>query len=145
MIGKVTVMDASAYQAWLGGGTEGPLSVRGERLFSELACNTCHRDDGTGRGPSLANKFGSQEKLADGASVRVDESYIRESILTPQAKLVAGYQPLMPTFQGLLNEQSVMALIEYVKSLQPAQRAAGESAAAEPVGGGREPAAPENR
>ena len=98
-----------------GGGT---LASRGERLFSELACNTCHLGDGSGRGPSLFNKFGTQEQLANGSIVNVDESYVRESILTPQMKVVAGYQPVMPTFQGLLNEESVMALIEYVKSLQ---------------------------
>ena len=141
MIGRVTVMEPSAYQSWLSGGTEGPLSVRGERLFTELACNTCHVTDGSGRGPSLVNKFGSIEQLATGATVAVDESYVRESILTPQAKLVAGYQPLMPTFQGLVNEENIMALIEYVKTLQSSQGAAA-------AGGGAPasaPAAQENR
>ena len=119
MIGTVTVMEPAAYQAWLSGaGGGGTLASRGERLFSELACNTCHLGDGSGRGPSLFNKFGTQEQLANGSVVTVDESYVRESILTPQMKVVAGYQPVMPTFQGLLNEESVMALIEYVKSLQ---------------------------
>jgi cytochrome c oxidase subunit 2 len=136
MIGRVTVMEPSAYQSWLSGATEGPLSVRGERLFTDLACNTCHLTDGSGRGPSLLNKFGSQEQLADGSTVTVNESYIRESLLRPQAKLVAGYQPLMPTFQGLVNEDAVMALIEYVRSLQTAQ---GAAAAAPP------PPAQENR
>jgi len=121
MIGRVTVMEPAAYQSWLSGGEEGPLSVRGERLFTELACNTCHVTDGSGRGPSLVNKFGSAEQLATGESVMVDEGYIRESILNPQAKLVAGYQPLMPTFQGLVNEEGIMALIEYVKTLQSSQ------------------------
>jgi len=130
MIGRVTVMEPAAYQAWLSGASEGPLSVRGERLFSELACNTCHLADGTGRGPSLVNKFGSTEQLATGSSVTVDEAYIRESILNPQLKLVNGYQPLMPTFQGLVNEEGVMALIEYVKTLQSTQGAAAAAAAA---------------
>jgi cytochrome c oxidase subunit 2 len=119
MIGSVTVMEPAAYQAWLtGGGGEGTLASRGERLFAELACNTCHLNDGSGRGPSLVDKFGSQEQLTSGSVVNIDESYVRESILMPQAKLVAGYQPLMPTFQGLVSEESVMALVEYVKSLQ---------------------------
>ena len=122
--------------------TEGPLSVRGERLFNDFACNTCHLSDGTGRGPSLVNKFGSEEVLTDGSRVTVDESYVRESILMPQAKLVNGYQPLMPTFQGLVNEESVMALIEYVKSLQSAQ---GGSAAGAAAGAGAAPVAQENR
>src|SRR5688500_13064275 len=119
MVGTVYVMEPAAYQAWLSGGAEGgTLAQRGERLFSELACNTCHLNDGSGRGPSLVDKFGTQEQLVNGSVVTVDESYVRESILTPQVKVVAGYQPVMPTFQGLVNEEGVMALIEYVKSLQ---------------------------
>ena len=132
MVGRVVVMEPSAYQAWLtgvdGGGT---LVSRGERLFSELACNTCHLEDGRGRGPSLADRFGASEALVTGATVSVDEAYVRESILTPQAKIVAGYQPLMPTFQGLVSEENVMALIEYVKSLQTARPAAPAEAAAD--------------
>ena len=145
MIGRVTVMEAADYQAWLSGGTEGPLSARGERLFTELACNTCHVADGSGRGPTLVNKFGTQEQLADGSVVTVDESYVRESILNPQAKLVVGYQPLMPTFQGLVNEENVMALIEYVKSLQASDGASGAAPPAAAAAGGPPPAAQENR
>ena len=119
MVGRVVVMEAADYQDWLaGGGTDLPLEVRGEQLFEELACNTCHLGDGRGRGPSLDAVFGTQVALTNGATVNIDESYVRESILTPQAKLVQGYGPLMPTFQGLVSEVSVMALIEYVKSLQ---------------------------
>jgi cytochrome c oxidase subunit 2 len=119
MIGKVVVMEQTAYESWLTGNVGGgSLAARGERLFSDLACNTCHLSDGRGRGPSLANKFGAAERLASGATVAVDEAYVRESILTPQAKLVDGYQPLMPTFQGLVSEENVMALVEYVKSLR---------------------------
>ncbi len=142
MVGTVYVMDPSDYQAWLAGsggpsgaGNEGPLSVRGEKLFNELACSTCHLPDGKGRGPSLANLFGRTTKLANGQSVIADSAYIRESVLHPQAKLVAGYPPLMPTFQGLVNEEQVLALIEYIKSLQPAGEAAattGTKAAAQP-------------
>jgi cytochrome c oxidase subunit 2 len=144
MIGRVVVMDPADYQAWLSGTGTGPLSARGERLFNDLACNTCHRTDGSGRGPSLANKFGGQEQLASGEMVNVDESYVRESILTPQAKLVAGYQPLMPTFQGLVDEEGMLALIEYVKTLQASPggvvATAGPAAAADEA-----PAAQENR
>jgi len=139
MIGMVTVMEPSAYQAWLSGNEGGgTLASRGERLFSELACNTCHISDGSGRGPSLVDKFGAQEQLTNGSIVNVDETYVRESILTPQLKVVAGFQPVMPTFQGLVNEEGVMALIEYVKSLQSspggaaAPSTAGAPAAAPP-------------
>ena len=62
--------------------------------------------------------FGSTVTLNNGATVVADESYLRESILTSQAKTVAGYQQLMPTFQGLVNENDVASLIEYIKSMQ---------------------------
>ena len=120
MIGRVVVMEPSEYQAWLSGGAgEMSLAARGQRTFQDLACHTCHMADASGRGPSLERLFGTQVKLADGRSVLADEAYLRESILNPQAKLVAGYQPLMPTFQGLVNEEALLGLIEYIKSLQP--------------------------
>jgi cytochrome c oxidase subunit 2 len=121
MVGRVIVMEPAAYQAWLSGGAgELSLAARGQRAFQDLACHTCHMADASGRGPSLDRLFGSQVKLADGSTVVADEAYLRESILNPQAKLVAGYQPLMPTFQGLVNEETLMGLIEHIKSLQAA-------------------------
>jgi cytochrome c oxidase subunit 2 len=120
MVGQVVVMEPAAYQVWLTGGVVGgSLVQRGEQLFNDLACNTCHRLDGTGgRGPSLFNKFGNRETLTTGEEVTVTESYIRESILTPHVKVVAPFKPLMPTFQGLVTEENVMALVEYVKTLK---------------------------
>ncbi len=144
MIGKVVVMEPPAYQAWLTGspGTGESLASRGQRLFNDLACNTCHLTDGRGRGPSLVNKFGTTEALASGGNAAIDEVYLRESILMPQAKIVAGYQPLMPTFQGIVSEENVMALVEYVKSL----RAAPAVSRAEPTAEHETPTAPqENR
>ena len=120
MIGNVVVMEPAAYQAWLSGGTtEGTLAQRGERLFTELACNTCHLDTGKGRGPSLSNIVGKPVELADGTTVTADEGYLRESIINSQAKIVKGFQPLMPAFQGLVSEDNLVALVEYVKSLSP--------------------------
>jgi cytochrome c oxidase subunit 2 len=134
MIGRVVVMDPEDYQAWLAGSSVGSLSARGQRLFNDLACSTCHQNDGSGRGPSLVNKFGVQEQLASGETVHINESYVRESILNPQSKIVAGYQPLMPTFQGLIDEEGVLALIEYVKTLA-SQGGAGAVQAAAPAAG----------
>ena len=119
MIGSVIVMEPPAYQAWLAGGGEGSLAERGAALFKQLACNTCHLDSGQGRGPSLKDIFGKPVELADGSKVTVDEVYLRESILTSQAKIVKGFQPLMPTFQGLISEEGLVALIEHVRSLSP--------------------------
>ena len=119
MGGWVTVMDPAEYAAWLSdeGGSLNPVSA-GEKLFSQLACNTCHIANGTGRGPSLNGVYGAKVLLADGSMVIADESYIRESILQPKAKIVAGYQPVMPTFQGLVTEEQIMNLTSYIKSLQ---------------------------
>jgi cytochrome c oxidase subunit 2 len=117
MIGRVFVMEPVEYQAWLSGSSGLSMTARGAQLFQQLGCVSCHLTDGSGRGPSLAGKYGQQEQLVSGEVVVVDDTYIRESILTPQMKLVAGYGPVMPTFQGQVNEQGLMSLIEYIKSL----------------------------
>ena len=122
MIGTVYVMEPADYQAWLAGGgsisSGGSMAERGAQLFTQLACVTCHAADGSGRGPSLVGLYGSQVTLDSGAIVSADESYLRESILTSQAKTVKGYEHIMPTFQGLINEDGVASLIEYIKSIQ---------------------------
>jgi cytochrome c oxidase subunit 2 len=118
MIGQVIVMDQGEYQAWLsGGGAEGSLSGTGQKLFQQYGCATCHRSDVQGRGPNLTGVFGKPVLLDDGRTVIADENYIRESILNPGAKVVSGFKPIMPTFQGQLSEEQLMALVEYVKSL----------------------------
>ena len=123
MIGTVFVMEPNDYEAWLSGGGAtaggGSMVQQGEQLFTQLACVTCHLPDGSGRGPSLVGVFGSTVTLDNGTKVVADESYLRESILMSQAKIVAGYQQLMPTFQGLVNEDGLASLIEYIKSMQP--------------------------
>src|SRR5580692_5307806 len=132
MIGEVIVMEPSDFQAWLSGGrAEGSLAAAGEKLFADLACNTCHQPGATGRGPVLDGLFGSTVTLQTGETTVADEAYIRESILNPAAKIVSGYQPIMPTFQGLVTEEGVLQLVEYIKSLSPkpgVQPAAGAAA-----------------
>jgi len=119
MVGRVVVMEPDDYQAWLSGGVqEGSLASSGGKLFQDLACNTCHRPDAQGRGPVLQNLYGKQVSLLSGETVVVDEAYIRESILMPRNKVTAGFQPIMPTFQGLVSEEGLLELIEYVKSLK---------------------------
>ncbi|OFW09011.1 MAG: cytochrome c oxidase subunit II [Acidobacteria bacterium RIFCSPLOWO2_02_FULL_67_36] len=118
MIGSVIAMEPADFQAWLSGGraTDSPLAS-GEKLFQDLACSTCHRSDTQGRGPMLANLFGKSVELQSGGTAVADEAYLRESIVNPQAKIVAGFQPLMPTFQGLVSEEQILQLIAYVRSL----------------------------
>jgi cytochrome c oxidase subunit II len=119
MTGEVIVMEPSEFQTWLSGGApEGSLASAGAKLFQDLTCNTCHRPDAQGRGPVLEGLFGKTVQLQNGETMTVDEAYVRESIVNPAAKVAAGFQPIMPTFQGLVTEEQLLELIEYVKSLQ---------------------------
>jgi cytochrome c oxidase subunit 2 len=125
MIGSIIVQEPAQYEAWMSGGTTGPLSATGEKIFAELGCVTCHRTDSQGRGPNLQGVFGKPVQLEDGRTVTADENYIRECILDPGARRVKGFQPIMPTFQGLVSEEQVNALVAYVKSLAQPGTAAG--------------------
>ena len=121
MVGRVIVMEEQEYQAWLAAGrSTGSAVETGERLFTDLSCNTCHKADSTGRGPSLVGIYGSEVTLRNGARVTADENYLRESIMNSQARVVNGYQPIMPTFQGMVSEENLMQLIAYLKTLTPA-------------------------
>jgi cytochrome c oxidase subunit 2 len=121
MGGTVYVMEPQDYEAWLAEGT--PTDSRqltGEELFAKYVCNTCHYPDSAARAPILYGIFGEQAQMADGSTVLVDENYLRESILNPAAKIVAGYQPLMPTFKGQVSEEELIQLIAYIKGLEAA-------------------------
>jgi cytochrome c oxidase subunit II len=123
MIAKVKVLGEREYNEWLISGTKAgegmSLEDFGAKLYVSRACVTCHSVDGTASvGPTIKMIFAHQVRLSDGSSVTVDENYIRESILNPQAKIVAGFQPVMPTFQGILNDRELDALIAYIKSLK---------------------------
>jgi cytochrome c oxidase subunit 2 len=133
MIGSVVVLEEAGYQEWLtqnptggvalttgaaaGAEAGGSMASTGENLFNQLGCATCHQAEGTGLGPSLVGTFGEQVELTSGETVTADEEYIRESIVNPQAKIVAGYNPIMPTFEGQLNDEQLQQLVEYIKSL----------------------------
>jgi cytochrome c oxidase subunit II len=123
MIGWVVVMEPRDYEAWMSGGGNQPLAVTGQKLFSELGCVTCHRSDTQGRGPNLVGVFGKPVLLEDGRTVTADENYVRESILEPGAKVVRGFKPVMPTFQGQVSDEQLNALVAYVKSLATPQSA----------------------
>jgi cytochrome c oxidase subunit 2 len=121
MVGWVTVMSDKDYEAWLAGGAaEGTMAERGATLFQSLGCITCHRSDAQGQCPRLEGKYGTEETMNTGQKVLVDDNYIRESVLLPQAKIVAGYQPIMPSFQGQVSEEQLQMLIAYIKSIGPA-------------------------
>ena len=119
MVGWVTVMTPTDYENWLsGGGTEGSMAQQGEKLFQTMGCSTCHLLDQQGRCPILRGVYGSRVQLQGGGTVVADDAYIRESILNPNAKIVAGFRPdIMPTFQGQISEEGILQLIVYIKSL----------------------------
>jgi cytochrome c oxidase subunit 2 len=122
MIGKVRVVSDQEYQSWLDSNTgenDLPPDEWGAQLYKSKACFTCHSIDGTPNvGPTFKGVFGSTAELTDGSTVTVDENYIRQSILEPQSQIVAGFQPVMPTFQGQLKEAEIDALIAYLKTLK---------------------------
>jgi len=123
MLGTVKVVSPEEYAAWLEKGStlgEGmTLAEMGAKLYTARACVTCHKIDGSAStGPTFKNLFGHQVPLENGTQVTADENYLRESMLNPMAKIVAGFQPVMPTYQGILKDREIDALIAYIKSLQ---------------------------
>jgi cytochrome c oxidase subunit II len=118
MIGNVVAMDPADFQNWLDGGAsqESPVAA-GQKLFTSLACVTCHTGESGARGPNLAGVAGHEVELQGGVKVIADDAYLRESIVNPAAKIVNGFQPLMPTFQGMVTEEQLLQLIVYLKSL----------------------------
>jgi cytochrome c oxidase subunit 2 len=129
MIGRIVVMTEGDYQAWLTSGNAGRTTMAGagNTTFVRLKCGTCHVPESDARAPQLAGLFGREVKLTDGTTHKADEQYIRRSIHDPRAQVVAGYQPVMPTFKGQVEASDLNELIAYIKSLKPAS--AGEAAA----------------
>ena len=127
MLAKVKVLSPEAFAIWERGvgidkgaalASALPPAERGQRIYERTGCNACHSIDVTiGVGPGFKGLFGKTEKLQDGGTVVVDENYIRESILTPQATMVEGYPPVMPSFQGILSDEEITDIIEYIKTL----------------------------
>ena len=118
MVGQVVVMEPVDYQRWLDYHAEGSLALEGRKVFLKYRCLSCHSADPNGRAPVLEELFGKPVHLADGRTVIADENYIRESIYDPGAKIVAGWQNIMPTFKGQVSEEEVVALIAFIKSLK---------------------------
>ncbi len=144
MGGWVVVMDPTEFNNWLGGNVnQQSAATSGQQLFQTLGCASCHGNNGEGgRGPALLGVFNSNVQLSTGQTVRADEGYLRESILNPQAKLVSGFGPIMPTFQGVVNEEQIVQLLSYLKSMsaQPAGASGTPGAQGSPKPPVREPA-----
>lgn len=118
MIGEVVVMTPDDFKAWLAGSTSGnSLAQNGERLFASLSCTACHNTRPDARGPSLAGVYGSHLTLSSGQTITADDEYLRSAILNPSQHITQGYAPIMPTYQGQISEDGVIALVEYLKHL----------------------------
>lgn len=127
MGGWVYVMPQADYQAWVGADAtaESPVA-EGERLFASMGCATCHSGAKGAQGPDLAGVFGSEQTMADGEVVVADANYVRESILTPHRKLTEGYAGIMPSYQGIMNEQQLLEIVAYIKSLADGANTGGQ-------------------
>ncbi|QHN01993.1 cytochrome c oxidase subunit II [Granulicella sp. WH15] len=118
MIGEVTALSPEDYEKWTKDSTSGmSLAQNGERLFASMGCNQCHSGNAASRGPNLAGVYGSKLQLTNGSQVLVNDAYLRDAILNPSQHVTAGYQPIMPTYQGQISEDGLIDLVEYIKNL----------------------------
>ncbi len=123
MVGQVVALSAPDFSRWLAqNGGAGTLAAQGQVLFMRYGCSGCHGAQGRGgggtvRAPALDGVYGSPVPLSDGSVVTADDQYLRDSILQPAKQIVASYQPLMPSFQGVVSEEDLVPLIAYIKSL----------------------------
>jgi cytochrome c oxidase subunit II len=127
MIGWVYVMSPTDYAAWLAGGekTES-MSAQGEQLFRQFGCVDCHSADSGSRGPSLAGIYGQPQKTQSGETQVVDEDLIRKSIYNPSTVHLPNFQAIMPTYAGQIDEEQMLQLIAYIKSLGSEERVNGK-------------------
>ncbi|HEY1379225.1 MAG TPA: cytochrome c oxidase subunit II [Gemmataceae bacterium] len=119
MIGWVVAEDPADHQQWLSSRADLSLAQRGRRRFLQYQCVTCHTGTSDARAPNLEGVYNRRVHLADGRTVVADENYVRESILNPRAKVVAGFEPIMPTFQGRMPEDDLLELLAFIKALPP--------------------------
>jgi cytochrome c oxidase subunit 2 len=118
MAGTVYVQTPAEYQAWLAlGSPHSSLAQSGENLFRQLGCSGCHVGSAAIHAPPLEGLYQKLVPLSDGTFVRADDKYLRDSILLPASQIVAGYQPVMPTYEGRVSEDELLQLLAYLKSL----------------------------
>jgi cytochrome c oxidase subunit 2 len=123
MLARVVVHPPGGYEKWMEEQQKKLLDMPpvelGKVLFEKQGCNVCHTVDGTPKiGPTWKGLFGKNEAFTDGTSGTADENYLRQSILEPNAKIVQGFPPSMPTYQGKLKDKEIDGIVEYIKSLK---------------------------
>ncbi|HMJ06152.1 MAG TPA: cytochrome c oxidase subunit II [Chthoniobacterales bacterium] len=118
MIGWVYVMEPAEHAKWLASQpAPDSLFALGERAFRYRGCSGCHAPNAALRAPLLEGIYGRQVPLADSTLVRADEQYLRDSVLLPNKQIAAGYEAIMPTFQGQISDEELNEIIAYLKSL----------------------------
>ncbi len=118
MVGQVIAMEPEEYAKWLQSRAEGSLGLQGRKTFLKYRCDSCHSADAVARAPVLEGLYGRPVALDDGRIVTADENYLRESILYPSAKIVAGFENIMPSFKGQVSEEEIIELIAFLKALK---------------------------
>lgn len=118
MVGWVVVMEPAEFQNWLAAKADNSLASAGRKRFYQLQCIGCHNDEAQARAPALAGIYKQRVPLRDGKIVEANDYYLRESILNPDAKVVAGFEPIMPSFAGQVNEDEMLQLIVFIRSLR---------------------------
>ncbi|MEM4360278.1 MAG: c-type cytochrome, partial [Candidatus Bilamarchaeaceae archaeon] len=128
MVGRVAVVTQQEFDDWLNGlaplqgsdhPVDGSLAQSGQQLFLKLQCLKCHSNQRNNKAPVLAGIYGQRRELKGGGAEIVDEQYILESILKPRAKIVQGYEPIMPSYEGQVTAEELSALVAYIRSLRP--------------------------
>ncbi len=123
MIGRVVVMEPQQFASWLAHqNTDGTLAARGEERLRSLGCSGCHGESATVRAPPLEGLYGKPVPLQNGDVTTADEKYLRDSILLPRSQIVAGYEPVMPSYQDKISEDDLVAVVAYIKSLADVAR-----------------------
>ncbi len=118
MLARLIIQPADEYQQWLQqAGDSHSLASEGELLFRQFGCSGCHGPANVAHAPPLTGLYGRRVQLADGTEVLADQAYIRDSILLPQKQIVAGFEPIMPSFANVLDEEAVLRLVAYIRSL----------------------------
>ena len=118
MVGTAVVMEPAEFESWLALHAEGSMALEGRKVLLKYRCVSCHSATETARAPVLEGLYRRQVHLTTGQTVIADDAYIRESILSPGAKIVAGWENIMPTFRGQISEDEIYSLIAYFRSLK---------------------------
>jgi cytochrome c oxidase subunit II len=118
MSGKIVIIAPQDYARWTAAQPQGDdLARQGGMVFRSLGCSGCHTPESSVHAPDLHGIYGHAVHLSDGRTVTADEAYLRDSILLPNKDVVAGFQPIMPSFSGVASEDQLVALLAYLKSL----------------------------